>query len=310
MFTLTHKKVWVAGHRGMVGKALVKSLTHESCEVLTVDRTHLDLTSQIKVDEWMSANKPDVVIIAAAKVGGIHANNTYPAHFLYENMMIASNIIHAAYVQNVQKLLFLGSSCIYPRLAKQPMNENELLTGPLEPTNQWYAIAKISGLKMAEAYRYQYGCDFISAMPTNLYGIGDTYHLENSHVIPALIMKIHEAKQNNAKSVTLWGTGDVFREFLFVDDLADACVHLLKKYSDFSPVNIGTGEDMKISHLANMIADVIGYKGQFIYDDSKPNGTPRKLLDVSKIKQLGWQAKMSLRDGLKIAYEDYKGRSL
>lgn len=310
LFSLDNKRVYVAGHNGMVGSALVRRLANENCEILTVDRKQVDLRDQTATTAWLTQNKPNVIFLAAATVGGIHANRSKPAQFLYNNLMIASNIIHAAKECGVQKLLFLGSSCIYPRNASQPIAEEALLTGSLEPTNEWYAIAKIAGLKLAESYRQEYGCDFISCMPTNLYGPLDNYDLENSHVLPALLRKIHEAKQQNQKAVTLWGTGKPRREFLFVDDLADACVYLIKHYSEPRTINIGTGEDMMISKLAETIAEVLGFKGEFTYDTSMPDGTPQKLLDISRLKALNWVAKTNLQTGIKLTYKEYLGRHL
>lgn len=310
IFSLNNKRVYVAGHNGMVGSALVRRLANENCEILTVDRKQVDLRDQTAITAWLAQNKPDVIFLAAATVGGIHANRSKPAQFLYNNLMIASNIIHGAKECGVQKLLFLGSSCIYPRNASQPITEEALLTGSLEPTNEWYAIAKIAGLKLAESYRQEYGCDFISCMPTNLYGLLDNYDLENSHVLPALLRKIHEAKQQNQKAVTLWGTGKPRREFLFVDDLADACVYLIKHYSDPKTINIGTGKDLMISELAETIAEVLDFKGEFTYDTSMPDGTPQKLLDISRLKALSWAAKTNLQTGIKFTYEDYLRRHL
>ena len=295
---LSGKKVWVAGHSGMVGSALVRRLEFENCELLMASRAELDLCDQAAVRRWMGQHKPDLVFLAAARVGGILANSTYKAEFLYDNLMIAANVIHAAYEVGVEKLLFLGSSCIYPKLAEQPIVEASLLTGALEPTNEPYAIAKIAGLKLCEAYRKQYGCDFISAMPTNLYGPGDNFDLDTSHVVPALIRKVCEAKAAGEETVTLWGTGEPRREFLHVDDCADALVHLMQHYSDAGPVNVGVGEDVSIKELAELIAEVVGYTGGFVFDTSKPDGTPRKLLDVSRLAGIGWKARVGLRDGL------------
>jgi GDP-L-fucose synthase len=286
----------------MVGSALVRRLKVASCEVLTVSSKEVDLRRQAPTEAWMNAARPEVAVIAAATVGGILANDTRPAEFLYDNMMIEGNLIEAARRSGVKKLLFLGSSCIYPRLAKQPMTEEELLTGPLEPTNQWYAIAKIAGLKLCAAYRRQYGCDFISAQPTNLYGPGDTYDLRASHVVPALIVKMHTAKAQGAPEVEIWGTGQPRREFLHVDDLADALLFLLEHYSEESHVNIGWGEDVTIAELATLIAEVVGFKGRLRYATEKPDGSPRKLLDVSLMNRLGWRPKIELREGLADAY--------
>jgi GDP-L-fucose synthase len=304
-FDLTKKKIFVAGHRGMVGAAIVRRLSGEDCTVLTASRAELDLKSQADVRAWMQANAPDVVILAAAKVGGILANDTYPADFLYENLAIEVAVIQAAYEANVQKLVFLGSSCIYPKFAEQPISEDSLLTGSLEPTNQWYAIAKIAGLKMCEAYRKQYGVDYISVMPTNLYGPGDNYDLQNSHVVPALIRKAHDAKLANADSMAIWGEGKVFREFLHVDDMADACVYLLQHYSGDQHVNVGSGSDVTIYELAKLIADVVGFKGSIATEPNKPEGTPRKLMDSSRLFAMGWKPHYDLRAGLEQAYASY-----
>ena len=305
-YALTGKRVWVAGHRGMVGGAIVRRLATEGCTILTATRCELDLTRQADVEVWMRAHKPEAIFLAAAVVGGIVANDTRPAEFLTENLQIQTNIIKGAHEIGAEKLLFLGSSCIYPRLAPQPMNEDVLLTGPLEPTNQWYAIAKIAGLKQCQAYRRAYGRDFISVMPTNLYGPGDNFDLTSSHVLPALMAKAHEAKLTGKASLTLWGTGTPRREFLHVDDLADACVFLMKTYSDENLVNIGVGEDVTIRELAEIIADVVGFKGSFAFDTSKPDGTPRKLLDVGRLNRLGWKAKTGLREGIAATYDWYR----
>jgi GDP-L-fucose synthase len=304
-FPLKGKKVWVAGHRGMVGSAVVRALSKENCEILTADRNNLDLTCQDQVQSWIFSHKPQAVVLAAAKVGGIMANNQYPADFLYENLMIEANVIHSSYKAGVEKLLFLGSSCIYPRNCPQPIKEEYLLTDVLESTNEWYAIAKIAGIKLCQAYFKQHGCNFISAMPTNLYGIGDTYSIENSHVIPALIMKIDKALRNQEDEVEIWGTGTPRREFLYADDLAEALIFLLKNYSDPSPINVGCGEDVSITDLARLVAQTIGFKGGFRFNTEKPDGTPRKLLDVRKLKEMGWVAQTSLDVGLKYAYQDY-----
>ena len=308
IFSLKGKKVWVAGHRGMAGSAIVRRLATEDCEVLTVDRQSVDLRRQEQVEAWMDEHRPDVVFHAAGKVGGILANSTYPAHFLYDNMMIAANVIHAAYLTKVQKLLFLGSSCIYPRHAAQPMREDALLSGALEPTNEAYAIAKISGIKMCEAYRKQYGSDFISAMPTNLFGPGDNFNIEAGHVVAGLLVKAHRAKVDGAESLELWGSGKPLREFLFVDDLADACVFLVKNYSDGPHVNMGSNLEYSIRQLAEAICEVVGFKGEFVFDSTKPDGMPRKLMDGSRLAQMGWMAKTSLVDGLKNAYQWYLER--
>lgn len=304
-FDLKGRRVWVAGHRGMVGAALVRRLTGTGVEILTVARSEVDLRRQTQVEEWVATNKPDAVIVAAATVGGILANDSRPAEFFYDNLAIETNVLHAARISGVKKLLFLGSSCIYPKLAAQPMTEDALLTGPLEATNQWYAVAKIAGIKIGQAYRRQYGCDFISAMPTNLYGPGDTYDLKASHVVPALMHKIHRAKVTGANGVEVWGTGTPRREFLHVDDLADACVYLMERYSGESHVNVGTGTDVTIRELAELIAAAVGYTGGFQFDTSKPDGTPRKLLDVTMLSKLGWRATISLADGLKSTYAWY-----
>ncbi|MBL8906882.1 MAG: GDP-L-fucose synthase [Rhizobiales bacterium] len=302
------KTIFVAGHRGMVGGALVRRLAAESCPILTAGRAELDLRDQAQTGRWMMEHRPQVVFMAAARVGGIVANNTLRAEFIYDNLAIATNVIHASHQAGVEKLLFLGSTCIYPRLAAQPMREDALLTGPLESTNEPYAIAKIAGIKLAEAYRDQYGADFISVMPTNLYGPGDNYHPDHSHVVAALIRRFHEAKATGAREVVVWGTGTPRREFLFVDDLADACVFLAKSYSDRDIINVGCGQDVTIADLAGRIADVVGYDGRIVQDPSKPDGTPRKLVDVSKLHALGWQPRISLEDGLKLAYRDFLGR--
>lgn len=310
-FDLEGKRVWVAGHRGMVGGALVRRLAGEPCEVITAGRDVVDLTDTVAVRTWMGDVKPDGVIVAAAKVGGIHANDSRPAEFLYENLMIEANVIHAAHEADVQKLLFLGSTCIYPKMASQPLKEEYLLTGPLEPTNEWYAIAKIAGIKLCQAYRKQYGRDFISAQPTNLYGPGDNYDLETSHVLPALLRKFHEAREARAPSVTLWGSGTPLREFLHVDDLADALVFLLKTYSGDIPLNIGSGAEVSIRVLAETIAKVVGYDAELVFDASKPDGTPRKQVDSTKLHDLGWDGARGLEQGLRDTYESYvKERNL
>jgi len=302
-----HAKIYIAGHRGMVGSALHRKLIAEGFQNF-VFRTslELDLRRQEAVREFFTAEKPEYVFLAAAKVGGVMANNTYRGEFLYDNLMMQSNIIHAAYLNNVKKLLFLGSSCIYPKLAPQPLKEEYLLTGLLEPTNEPYAIAKIAGIKMCDAYRMQYGCNFISVMPTNLYGPNDNYDLNSSHVLPALIRKIHEAKINVNASVTIWGTGKPKREFLYADDLAEACLFLMENYNEDGLVNIGTGEDLEIGELALLIKEIVGYKGSIQYDLSKPDGTPRKLMDVSKLHGLGWKHKIALKEGLEMVYKDFE----
>ena len=290
----------------MVGSALVRALTARDCEALVADRS-LDLRDQAAVEGWFSGNRPEAVIIAAAKVGGILANSSYPAEFLYDNLMIEANLIEAARRHGAAKLLFLGSSCIYPKLADQPIAESALLTGPLEPTNEWYAIAKIAGVKLCQAYRRQYGCDFIAAMPTNLYGPGDDYDLETSHVIPAFIRKAHEARQSSG-TLTVWGSGAPRREFLHVDDLAQACLFLLERYSDEAHVNVGFGEDIAIGELARLVAEVVDFEGEIAFDRSKPDGTPRKLLDSSRLKAMGWRPRIGLREGLADAYRDFLSR--
>ena len=289
----------------MVGSALVRRLARENVEILTVSRKELDLLDQAATNRWFAAMRPQVVFHAAAKVGGIVANNTLRAEFIYENLLIATNVIHAAHVQGVEKLLFLGSSCIYPKLAPQPLREDSLLTDTLEPTNEPYAIAKIAGVKMAEAYRSQYGSDFISIMPTNLYGPGDNYHPEYSHVVAALIRRFHEAKETGAPEVVVWGTGTPRREFLYVDDMADASIHLMKNYSEGGLINVGSGEDISIADFAHVVARTVGYTGKIVFDTSKPDGTPRKLLDVGELARLGWRASTSLDDGMKLAYQAY-----
>jgi GDP-L-fucose synthase len=304
-FELTGRRVFVAGHRGMVGAALVRRLASERCEVLTADRRALDLARQADTQDWLCDNRPDVVIVAAARVGGSAYNNAFPVDFLADNLAIELNLIGGAFAIGVGKLLFLGSSCIYPKLAPQPMNEDMLLTGPLEPTNEWYAVAKIAGIKLVEAYRRQYGADFISLMPTNLYGPGDNYHPEHSHVPAALIRRFHEAKLAKAATVSVWGTGRARREFLAVDDLADACVFALKNYSGDQFLNVGTGRDVTIADFATMVADVVGYAGGIVFDTSRPDGTPRKLLDVSRLTKLGWTGRTELRAGIAAAYRDF-----
>lgn len=301
-FHLAGKKVWVAGHQGMVGQCVVQRLGRERCTLLLASREELDLRCQARVREWVASARPDVVIIAAAKVGGILANSTYPADFIYDNLMIEANIIHASARMGVEKLLFLGSSCIYPKLAKQPISEDQLLRGSLEPTNEWYAIAKIAGIKLCQAYRKQYGLHFISAMPTNLYGPGDNFDLETSHVIPALMRKMHDAKERGRPAVAVWGTGTPRREFLYVEDLADGLVFLLKHYDGYEHINIGSSEEVTIGQLGNVIKEVVGFSGQIVFDPTKPDGTKRKLLDVSRLSSLGWRHSTSLRDGLRKTY--------
>ncbi len=299
-------KIYIAGHRGMVGSAIFRALTAQGyTNIITRTSTELNLMNQADVQAFFNTHKPEYVFVAAAKVGGIMANNTYRADFLYQNLQIQNNIIHESYVNGVEKLLFLGSSCIYPKLAPQPLKEAYLLTGLLEPTNEPYAIAKIAGIKMCEAYRAQYGCNFISAMPTNMYGPNDNYDLQNSHVLPALIRKIHEAKANNSPEITVWGTGKPLREFMYADDLADACVYLMENYNDAEFVNVGTGDEISIGDLAVLIKKVLGYEGQIIYDTTKPDGTPRKLMDVSKLHSLGYKHKVALEEGIALAYRSF-----
>jgi len=304
-YDLKDKRVFVAGHRGMVGSALVRRLADEGCEVVTVARSEIDLRRQAEVERWMEANRPEAVFIAAAKVGGILANDTYPAEFLYDNLMIEANIIDAAYRNGVEKLLFLGSSCIYPRLAPQPITEDALLTGPLEPTNEWYAIAKIAGIKLCQAYRRQYGCDFISAMPTNLYGPGDNYHPTSSHVIPALIRRAHEAKVRGDKTLVIWGTGTPRREFLHADDCADALVLLMQRYSAAEHVNVGSGEDLTINEVAQAVCTIVGFEGEVEHDLTKPDGTPRKLMSGDRLRTLGWRPRVGFHSGLRDAYQSF-----
>ena len=300
-------KIYVAGSRGLVGSAIVRKLRSERyTNVIERTSQELDLRKQVVVDEFFREERPEYVFLAAAKVGGIHANHTYPAEFIYDNLLIQNNVIQAAHQYGVRKLMFLGSSCIYPKFAMQPLKEEYLLTGELEPTNESYAIAKIAGIKMCQAYRTQYGDDFISVMPTNLYGINDNFDLENSHVLPALLRKFHEAQEKGSKSVTVWGSGKPRREFLYVDDLAEACYFLMKNYSDGEIINIGTGNDVTIAELAGIMADVTGFNGEIIYDASKPDGTPVKRLDVSKLSALGWEAQTSLNNGIEQSYRWFK----
>ena len=305
-FSLKGRRVYVAGHRGMVGAALVRRLPKRGAEVVTADRS-LDLRDQAAVTRWFAQERPDAVIVAAAKVGGILANTSFPAEFLYDNLMIEANLIEAARRHGAAKLLFLGSSCIYPRLAPQPISEDALLTGPLEPTNEWYAVAKIAGVKLCQAYRRQYGCDFIAAMPTNLYGPGDDYDLATSHVIPAFIRKAHEARKSGG-AMTVWGSGAPRREFLHADDLADACLFLLERYSGEAPINVGFGEDIAIAELAALVAEVVGFTGEIAFDRDKPDGTPRKLLDSARLRAMGWRPRIALRDGIAEAYRDFLSR--
>lgn len=301
-YALKGKRVWVAGHRGMVGSAIVRRLAREDCDVLVAARDEVDLRRQDEVEAWMSRARPEAIFLAAAKVGGILANDSYPGQFLYDNLAIEANVIEAARRVGVEKLLFLGSSCIYPKLAPQPISEEDLLTGPLEPTNEWYAIAKIAGLKLAQAYRREYGCNFISAMPTNLYGPGDNFDLSTSHVLPALIRKAHDARTHGDDALTIWGTGTPRREFLHVDDCADALVHMMKTYSGDLHLNVGTGEDIAIRDLAHLVAEIVGFRGEIRNDLSKPDGTPRKLLDVSRLRNLGWSPRIALREGIAGVY--------
>jgi len=296
------RKIFVAGHNGLVGSAIFRRLRADDIEPLVASRSELDLTDQGAVTEWFDQHDVEQVYLAAAKVGGIHANDTYPAEFIRDNLVIQMNVIHAASQSGVDKLLFLGSSCIYPKLAEQPMSEDSLLTGPLEPTNEWYAIAKIAGIKMCQAYRKQYGFDAISVMPTNLYGPGDNFDLENSHVLPALIRKFHEAKESGANAVDVWGTGEPLREFLHVDDLADACVFLMQNYSSPDIINVGWGKDITIAELAELVKIIVGFDGPVVFDPSKPDGTPRKLLNTNRLQSLGWMPKISLADGVAETY--------
>jgi len=304
-YNLSGKKVWVAGHRGMVGSAVCRQLENEDCNIIKAGRDEVNLVNQAEINDWMNAAKPDAIVIAAAKVGGIQANNNFPVDFLYENLMIEANIIHAAHLNKVERMLFLGSSCIYPRLADQPIKENSLLTGALEPTNEWYALAKITGIKLIQAYRKQYGYDWISAMPTNLYGPGDNYDLDSSHVLPALLRKFHEAKSSKSSEVTVWGSGKPLREFMHCDDLANALLFLLKNYSDCEHINVGSGVEVSIRELVEVIAEVVGYDAKIVWDKSKPDGTPRKLMDSSNLHNLGWKDHRSLFDGISHTYEHW-----
>jgi len=306
LYPLAGKRVYVAGHRGMVGQAICRRLAQVDCDVLTASRAEADLTRQWEVEAWMEAQKPDAVFVAAAKVGGILANDTYPADFLYENLMIEANLVHASYRAGVEKLMLLGSSCIYPKLAAQPMREDALLTGPLEPTNEWYAIAKIAGIKLCQAYRRQHGADFISAMPTNLYGTGDNYNLETSHVLPALIAKMVEAREAGREDVVIWGSGSPLREFMHADDLADALVFLMQHYSEAEHINVGTGEEVSIRALAERVAAAAGFEGRLVHDRSKPDGTPRKLMDSTRLHALGWRARIGLDEGLARCIGEYE----
>jgi len=300
---LSGKRIWVAGHRGLVGGALVRRLARENCTVLVAPRSEVDVADEAQVSAFIQREKPDAIVVAAAKVGGILANDTYPADFLYDNLMIETSLIHAAHRHDVERLLFLGSSCIYPKLAPQPIEESALLTGPLEPTNEWYAIAKIAGIRLAQAYRRQHGRDYISAMPTNLYGPGDNFDLKTSHVLPALIRKAHEAKLRGDKQIVVWGTGTPRREFLHVDDCADALVFLLGRYSEAEHINVGSGEDVSILELTKLVCDVVGFSGEIVHDLSKPDGTPRKLMSADKLRALGWTPSIGLREGIASTYE-------
>ncbi|MBR0931023.1 GDP-L-fucose synthase [Bradyrhizobium diazoefficiens] len=299
------KSVYVAGHNGMVGAALTRRLAREDVRLVTVARSEVDLRDQSMVFRWFAQVRPQVIFLAAAKVGGIVANDTLRAEYIYDNIAIAANVIHAAHLNGAEKLMFLGSSCIYPKLASQPLREDSVLTGPLEPTNEPYAIAKIAGIKMVEAYRSQYGSDFISVMPTNLYGPGDNYHPEYSHVVAALIRRFHEAKLAGATNVSIWGTGAPRREFLYVDDMADACVHLMKTFSGPELVNVGVGKDITIAEFARIVAAIVGYRGEVAFDHSRPDGTPRKMLDVTRLEKLGWRAQTPLKEGIELAYRAY-----
>lgn len=307
-YDLTNKRIWVAGHTGMVGSAVVRRLAHEDCAVICAGRDVVDLTDQRAVQGWMAREKPDAIVLAAARVGGILANATRPVDFLYDNLMIQSNIVHAAHCNDVERLLFLGSSCIYPRLAPQPIHEDSLLTGPLEPTNEYYAIAKIAGIRLVQAFRQQYGRDWISAMPTNLYGPGDNYDLNTSHVLPALLRKFHEAKVRGDRQVVVWGSGTPLREFMHCDDLADALVFLLKEYSGHDHVNCGSGVEVSIRELAATIAEVVGYEAALVWDTGKPDGTPRKLMDSGRLHAMGWRNLRSLKDGVSATYQDWQAR--
>ncbi|MDA8893866.1 GDP-L-fucose synthase [Amylibacter sp.] len=304
-YNLSGKNVWVAGHRGMVGSAVCRQLEKEDCRIIKAGREVVNLVSQAEVNDWMNTVKPDAIVLAAAKVGGIQANNNFPVDFLYENLMIEANIIHAAHLNKVERLLFLGSSCIYPRLADQPIKENSLLSGALEPTNEWYAIAKITGIKLIQAYKKQYGYDWISAMPTNLYGPGDNYDLNSSHVLPALLRKFHEAKISKTREVTVWGSGMPLREFMHCDDLANALLFLLKGYSGYEHINVGSGEEVSIRELVDIIAKVVGYDAEIVWDSSQPDGTPRKLMDTSNLQNLGWKDHRSLFDGISHTYKSW-----
>jgi GDP-L-fucose synthase len=305
-YSLDGKRVWVAGHGGLVGSALVKRLASEHCELVSVGRSQLDLRRQSDVEDWLAETRPAAIFVAAATVGGIHANDVRPADFLYDNVMIEANIIHAAWRVGVEKLLFLGSTCIYPKFAPQPMAEDDLMTGPLEPTNQWYALAKIAGIYLCQAYRRQHGSNFISAMPTNLFGPGDYFDAENSHVIPALMGKIHRAREENIADVDIWGSGEPYREFLYSEDAADALVFLMKHYTGASHINVGTGDELKIIEIARLIADIVGYRGAWKFDTSRQDGPPRKLADSRLLNTLGWTPRVGLRDGLQATYDWFR----
>jgi GDP-L-fucose synthase len=305
LFNLRGKRVYVAGHAGMAGGAITRRLAAEGCEILVADHATLDLTSQEATASWIAHAHPDAVFLAAGRVGGVHANNTYPADFIADNLAIALNVMRASVAAKVRKLLFLGSSCIFPRNAQQPMTEDALLTGPLEPTNEWYAVAKIAGIKLAQAYRRQFGVDYVSVMPTNLYGPGDNYHPQNSHVPAALLRRFHDAKVSNAPQVSVWGSGMPMREFLSADDLGDACVYVMKNYSGEQFLNVGTGKEVSIREFAEIVADIVGYRGELVFDTKHADGMPRKLLDVSRLAGLGWKAKTPLREGMKAAYADF-----
>jgi len=306
--SLAGRRVWVAGHRGMVGSALTRALLRQDARLLSITSRELDLRRQSDTETWMRDQRPEFIFVAAAHVGGIFANDRYPAEFLYDNLMIQANIVEAARVLGVQKIMLLGSSCIYPRLAPQPISEDSLLTGPLEATNEWYAVAKIAGIKLAQAYHRQYGMNLLTVMPTNLYGPNDNYHPENSHVAAALLRRVHQARIDGASKVGIWGTGTPLREFLHVDDLAQACLFLMKTWSDPDPINIGSGQEVTVIELAHLIADIVGWSGEFVLDSSKPDGTPRKLLDISRLTGLGWTASIPMREGLTDAYNDFKAR--
>ena len=308
LFDLRGKRVYVAGHSGLAGSAIVRRLESESCEIVTADHRDLDLTNQEAVGNWMAESRPNAIFLAAGRVGGIYANDTFPVDFLADNLAIALNVMRAAVAVNVKKLMFLGSSCVFPRNAPQPMTEDLLLTSSLEPTNEWYAVAKIAGIKLAQAYRRQFGVDFISVMPTNLYGPGDNYHPKNSHVPAALIRRFHEAKVGAAEQVVVWGTGNPKREFMAADDLGDACVFVMKHYSAENFINIGTGKEVSIGEFARLVAEIVGYRGKLVFDTARPDGPPRKLLDSAKLSALGWTAKTSLREGLQRAYKDFLDR--